>query len=153
MAYPSKFVEFFGPSLWKSLHSIAFNYGSDPNHPKPEEHKAALDFFTSLTHLIPCGACSRHYEAYLARHPVDASSRDALARWVYDLHSDVNKRRRVKNPDYDEVVAMYAGWNGDKMKSLTLLSEEKRRRVSGGLPTHTLANRLRCQPRGPWGGC
>lgn len=126
MPYPSKFVEFFGPCTWKTMHSVAFNYGHDPNHPTPAEEKAAKDFFTSLAQLLPCEACRTHYETYISKNPPDTSSRDALARWVYDLHQDVNKRRHVDGLTYDQVKTDYTGWDQSKVVEMSAYSTQER---------------------------
>lgn len=126
MSYPSRFVEFFGPCTWKALHSIAFNYSNDPNHPSPDEQKAALDLFGSLRYLIPCDKCRGHYSKYLEEHPVDADSRESLSKWVYDLHSDVNRRKHVKNISYEEVKNDYTGWDGKKMESFMAMPPQQR---------------------------
>lgn len=111
MPYPAAFVEFFGPSTWKAMHSIAFSFAADPEHPTSEEQKAAVDFFASLRVLLPCPSCAKHYSAYLATHPIDTTNREALSRWVYDLHSDVNRRRHVPNLSYEEVRKLYTGFD------------------------------------------
>ena len=129
MSYPSKFVEFFGPCTWKTLHSIAFNYSTDPFHPTPQEQKAATDLFGSLAQLLPCEKCRSHYKAYLNKHPVDADSREALSQWVYDLHSDVNRRRHVDNVSYTEVKNDYAGWDDNKMHTFMKMEPQRRLRA------------------------
>lgn len=126
MPYPSKFVEFFGPCTWKTMHAVAFNYGVDPTRPSPEEENAARHFFDALKHLLPCEACGKHYQAYLEKHPPDVTSREALSRWVYDLHSNVNERRHVSNPGYDEVKKDYTGWNAHNADEFAHLSVQKR---------------------------
>lgn len=126
MSYPSKFVEFFGPCTWKTMHSIAFNYSHNPNHPSPEEEKAAKNFFQSLTQLLPCEACRTHYESYVSKNPPDTSSREALTKWVYDLHSDVNRRRHVDGPSFEEVKDDYTGWNQQKIMQMSKLSTQER---------------------------
>lgn len=126
MTYPAKFVEFFGPSTWKTLHSIAFTYADNPNHPTPEEEKAATNLFKSLVYLLPCPSCRTHYEAYITKTPPDTSSREALSKWVYDLHEDVNKRRKVQGLTYEEVKEDYTGWTKDKMIDMGKLSTQER---------------------------
>jgi hypothetical protein len=126
MAYPSKFVEFFGPSTWKALHSIAHTYGSKGTDPTPEEEKAILDLFGSLAVLLPCEYCRAHYAKYLHRHPIDPSDRESVPKWVYDLHSSVNKRNNMPNLSYAEVKDMYEGWNEEKSRRLMHLGPEKR---------------------------
>lgn len=126
MSYPSKFVEFFGPCTWKTMHSIAFNYASNPSHPTPEEATAAKSFFNALIYLLPCEACQKHYEKYISETPVDTTSREALSRWVYDLHSSVNKRKHTNNPSFEQVKNDYTGWNRDKMEDMSNLDMESR---------------------------
>jgi hypothetical protein len=128
MPHPSKFVEFHGPATWKALHSIAFNFALDPDRPLPEEQRAAVDFFGALQHLLPCEFCRRHYRKHLGEHPVDASSREALARWVYELHSAVNRRRHVPDMPFEEVRELYTGWSPDRAAALAALPEQERLR-------------------------
>jgi hypothetical protein len=124
----SRFVEFFGPCTWKTMHSVAFNYANDPFHPSPEEQKAATDFFGSMSYLIPCAKCRGHYEEYIKKHPIDADSRESLSRWVYDLHSDVNRRRHVKNISYEEVKDDYLVWSREKMEKYMKMGTQERLR-------------------------
>lgn len=127
--YPAKYVEFFGPSTWRTMHAIAFTYGSDPEHPTPDEHKAAKAFFKSLRELIPCESCRLHYGEYLDRHPLKADNREQLARWVYDLHSDVNRRRGAPNVPYAEVVRDYTGMNHETATMMNAMSVTRRRKA------------------------
>lgn len=108
MSAPSKFVEFFGPALWKSMHSIAY---AAPESPSLEEQRDYVDFYRSLGEVIPCPACRTHYKAHLKKHPIDASSRTALAKWVYDLHDAVNKRQGKVSPPPEVIDAYYSEWN------------------------------------------
>lgn len=108
MSAPSKFVEFFGPALWKSMHSIAY---AAPARPSLEEQRSYVDFFRSLGDVIPCPGCRVHYKEYMNEHPIDASSREALASWVYELHDSVNRRRGKVSPPRAAVDAHYAGWD------------------------------------------
>jgi hypothetical protein len=128
MSYPASFVEFFGPSTWKAMHSIAFSYGNDPFHPSAEEHKAAIDFFGALKYLIPCHLCRRHYTEYIEQHPIKADSRDELARWVFDLHNSVNKRTEKPEMSYAEVSKMYAGYDAETHRNLGKMSKARRLR-------------------------
>lgn len=127
--YPARYTEFFGPCLWKSMHSIAFTFAADPHNPTPEEQKAAVDFFGSLKTLIPCGACAMHYGKYLEVKPVDTSSRDSLARWVYDLHSNVNERRHVPNPSFEQVEHDYTGMVIDQQEMKNMSAAEVQEKV------------------------
>lgn len=128
MAYPSRFVEWFGPCMWKTMHSIAHSY---PEKPSEETRRKYIDFFRNLGAVIPCPSCGDHYDKYLSDHPIDADNRESLARWVYDLHSDVNKRKHKPNPSFEEVREAYEGWDQQKHQALASASEaEKQRRMA-----------------------
>lgn len=82
----------WGTDLWASMHRISLRYPvRDPTH---EQRRAARCFFESLQHLLPCSSCRSHYRKYFAKTFTDKTlrSRYALARWVYDLHEEVNSR-------------------------------------------------------------
>lgn len=111
MSAPSKFIEFFGPSLWKSMHSIAY---AAPESPSLEQQRDYIDFYKSLGQIIPCPNCRTHYNAHLKQHPIDASSRSALTKWVYDLHDAVNKRQGKVSPAPAVVDSYYSGWDNIK---------------------------------------
>lgn len=109
--YPSQYTEFWGPSAWKLMHAISFTFGGDDGVPSEEDKKAALAFFASLGTLLPCPSCGMHFREYLKSHPVDVSSRQALARWVYDLHCAVNDNKETPSPSptWEQVKQWYAG--------------------------------------------
>ncbi len=104
--FPSRFTEWFGPSAWKFMHSVAFTFPNDAEEGLRNQYKS---FFESIGHILPCPGCSVHFRQYMEKHPVDVSSREALARWVYDVHCDVNTRSRKPSPTYEEVEKAYAG--------------------------------------------
>ena len=126
MSYPSAFVEFFGPCTWKAMHSVAFSYARDPFSPTPQEHKAAVDFFGSMAELIPCHMCRKHYKDYIREHPIKADNRDELAKWVFDLHNDVNRRTNKPVLQYAEVKKMYTGYDSQMHSTLGHMSKSKR---------------------------
>jgi len=125
MSYPSKFVEFFGPSTWKTLHSIAWNYAEVPESPTPEEKKDVIDFLRLLEKLLPCPSCGVHFGKYMEKNPINADSRDKLVHWLYDLHSDVNRRYGKPNITFEEHKNDYAGWTNEKNKAYHKLPRRK----------------------------
>jgi len=82
---------FWGPSGWKFLHSIAEGY---PEQPDEEHKRSATNFYSSLRSLLPCSRCCDHCCAKLESDPVEphVESRDALVKWVFDFHNQVNER-------------------------------------------------------------
>ena len=124
MSYPSRFVEFFGPSTWKTLHSIAWNYAEHENSPTEEEKKDIIDFFVLLQKLLPCPSCRTHFGAYMLRNPIDASSRSALVHWLYDLHADVNIRTKklTPTPTFEQHRKDYAQWGEKEVEHFKYMS-------------------------------
>lgn len=127
MSYPSRFVEFFGPSTWKTLHSIAFNYAENADNPTNAEKRDIVDLFRLFGKFLPCPSCKIHYNKYINEHPVDASTRSNLTIWLYDFHSAVNKRtHKLSNITYEEHVNDYAGWNELTNKRYSSLSSKNK---------------------------
>jgi hypothetical protein len=129
MSYPSRFTEFFGPCMWKTMHSIAFSYPEDPS---AETRKSYIDFFRSLGPVIPCPSCGAHYETFLRDHPIEAADRESLARWVYAAHDNVNKIKGVAGPSFETVRERYAGWDKAKHDAYQALPAHTKRRDMGG---------------------
>jgi hypothetical protein len=125
MSYPSRFVEFFGPAMWKTLQSIAFNF---PDKATPEQRKDYIDFFKSVGPVIPCPSCSNHYQEYIKKNPIDAENTESIARWVYDLHDTVNKKNNKKSPSFDAIKNDYTGWDESRHNDLKKLSKSERER-------------------------
>ena len=98
----------WGPSLWMTLHTISFNY---PCHPTSEQKKQYKAFFDTLRNVLPCGKCRDNLVANLQSTSYTNSvfnNRDTLSRWVYDLHTCVNKMLGKETPvSYNEVRQTY----------------------------------------------
>lgn len=122
--YPSSWVEFFGPSGWKFLHAVSFAF---PESPSSEDRKNYIDFYRSVGPVLPCPSCRAHYENYIAKHPIEADNTESMARWVYDLHEDVNRRAgKTGTPSFEEVREEYSGWNQEKQEKLRKMSKTDR---------------------------
>ena len=106
-------IKVWGPHAWATLHTMSFAYPADD--PPLRTRQAALDMIMSLRHLMPCPACRQHLAQYLDDPTVgisDAQSvhlddRARLSRWIFDLHSAVNRRLGKSSPLYSRVAEMY----------------------------------------------
>jgi hypothetical protein len=87
----------WGSSAWTFLHAISFAYPEDPS---PEHKEAALNMFSSLQLLLPCGECCSHYCSTFQRSELSSHlhSREAFSKWLVEFHNQVN--RRLKKPEY-----------------------------------------------------
>ncbi|VDP36389.1 unnamed protein product [Soboliphyme baturini] len=78
-----------GRNTWSLLHSIAAYYPDNP----PEERRQGVDeFMRSLSVLYPCDYCAKDLKAELKRKPPQTASREALSKWMCDLHNSVNAK-------------------------------------------------------------
>lgn len=94
----------WGPSAWKFLHSVTFNF---PDNPTPLEQQEAEKFFSSLKNLLPCEECKRNYETELQRFPIDTRSKYALSNWLVNVHNAVNIRLGKSTLNYAEATKIY----------------------------------------------
>ena len=82
--------EYWGPKFWDVLHLAAVGYSKSPT---PAEKLGFRMFFDSLRYVLPCQKCRGSYETFLNNRGLrdsDLQSRDALFRWVFELHNSVN---------------------------------------------------------------
>lgn len=98
----------WGPAMWHFLHTMSFNYPVKPS----EEDKVHTDaFIRSIRHVLPCCYCRDNYEANLRSAGYSRSDlvdRDSFSRFMYRLHSEVNKRLgKTTTVSFEEVRDMY----------------------------------------------
>ena len=116
MVYPSRFVEFFGPAMWKTMHAVSFTF---PDKPTEEQKKQYTDFFTSLGPVIPCPSCAKEYQEYVKQNPIKADDADSLARWVYKAHDNVNKRNKKTSPSFEAIKRDYTVYSPEDYKDMS----------------------------------
>lgn len=98
----------WGPDTWRAINAIA---RSAPEHPTPTEVVQYKNFFMSIGYVLPCPKCRRHYLSWLAQFNMSrvCSSRDAMIRWVIDLHNAVNRRLGKRVLAYPEALQVIMG--------------------------------------------
>jgi hypothetical protein len=94
----------WGPGLWIFLHTLTFNY---PSNPTWTEKKIMNDYLTQLQYVLPCIHCRSHYKDYLLNEPPKLESRSEFVVWMIQLHNDVNKRNNKPLWSVDKVVEFY----------------------------------------------
>jgi len=82
-------VNFWGPPGWKFLHTITFNY-----KPSEENKIKYLNFFNSLSVVLPCPYCCSSYGTYSKAIPIEEyiDTREGLIYWLYIIHNLVNQK-------------------------------------------------------------
>jgi hypothetical protein len=94
----------WGPIFWKTMHIVSLGYSA---HPTAEQKTAAVHFYRSLMHMIPCPICRAHYSHFMDAMPVEdaVGTRDDLINWVFHLHNKVNKELGKPEITFDHYVA------------------------------------------------
>lgn len=99
----------WGPSLWTFLHTYSFQYGNDTGQTTRLEREQALAFFTNLQNIIPCKICRAHYTKHISLHPPNVQTRDALSKWLVQIHNIVNVNTGKPQVLYEHVKEHYMG--------------------------------------------
>jgi len=89
----------WGPSAWKFLHVVTFNY-PETIDPSNEEHRELKFYYKQLFEnfqfTLPCIYCRQSYKQFLKEDPIDGNlgSRKDLTYWFYRIHNKVNAKLR-----------------------------------------------------------
>lgn len=98
----------WGPGLWHYLHTMSFNY---PTNPTKKDKKNYKNFILNLKNVMPCKYCRINLKKNLKVHPlrkIDLKNRYNFSKWVFKLHEHVNKMLNKKSGlTYDEVRDRY----------------------------------------------
>jgi len=112
-------TRFWGPSGWKMLHLITFDYKYSPTN----AIKCA-QFFESLPYILPCKFCRASLTDYYRQYPflntnktiVNLNPSLDLKKWMYNIHNCVNDKLRKQglnpnpNPKFSDVKEFYDKW-------------------------------------------
>jgi len=81
--------EIWGPPAWVFIFSI-IDQMPDGNPPD-----GYILFFQSLTDVLPCGICKRHYRRYCMENPIPIHSREATRQWAQNLRNQIRDRKKT----------------------------------------------------------
>ena len=87
----------WGPALWHVLHTMSFNY---PTNPSKTDKKYYKEFLTNLIYVLPCKYCRINFINNLKQMPITLKvmkNRDSFSRYVYNLHELINKMLNKKS--------------------------------------------------------
>ena len=76
--------EYFGPGIWYSLHSLAYN--ADNGRIRKTTF---VEFAEMLRRTFPCPECRRHYNSYVEQNPIPQVK---YFEWTVNFHNTVNRR-------------------------------------------------------------
>ena len=98
----------WGPPLWYFLHTISFNY---PTNPTVEDQKNYYNFFFNLRYILPCKHCRENLDKNYKDTQFSLKvfkNRKTLSKWVYNLHNYVNVMLGKKiYSSYDSIKESY----------------------------------------------
>ena len=80
----------FGPIVWQALHTLAVNY---PKKASKEKRLNCIRFLYSLSHLLPCIECGRHFRKYLDRNNCKRATqgKENLVSFLVAAHNKIKK--------------------------------------------------------------
>jgi hypothetical protein len=95
----------WGNPLWKILHSITESLGNQKNTILSADEAHEIVFLLrDLEKVMPCQLCRQHYNKWRKEHPLEKLSvlrgpalRDAVRKWLYELHENVNQDRKLES--------------------------------------------------------
>ncbi|KAA8495815.1 FAD-linked sulfhydryl oxidase ERV1 [Porphyridium purpureum] len=88
--------ETLGRATWTFLHTLAAAY---PERPSVERQRKTSLFMTLFAELYPCETCADGFQEIVANHPPRTQSNAAFARWMCEVHNEVNVS--IGKPVYD----------------------------------------------------
>ncbi len=101
----------WGPCLWHFLHALSVNY---PVKPTEEDKYDYYNFIYFMTKILPCKYCRDNVVKNLKKVPLTRAvlkTRENFARWMYDLHAQVNTMLGKKTKlSYKTVRDRYEGF-------------------------------------------
>lgn len=82
--------QLWGPSGWRFIHYVCLGA---PEHLSPSEQKTYYNFLHSIQSVLPCGACRKHFQENLQKHPLTdkvLATQKSLFEWSVAMHNEVN---------------------------------------------------------------
>lgn len=118
--------ETWGPHGWKFIHFITMAY---PTHPSRYDKENYRNFFTNLSHVIPCSLCADNYKDHLRIFPLTddvLSCQDNLMDWGIKMHNLVNKSNQKKEFSKEDAFKLISQEDvTDRATCKKLIEEQK----------------------------
>ena len=116
-------TQFWGPSGWRFLHTMANIY---PVKPSITEKMMIRDFMGLVSDVLPCKYCRASFTKYSDSLDITPflESNIQIQEWLYRMHNKVNGKLRrqgfctIENPTLESVIAKYDRLGKDAMIKL-----------------------------------
>lgn len=104
-------IDSWGPGIWNTMHVCSFMY---PEEPTLDDKYNMYQFLHSLSLILPCPKCQRHFKRNLAVNMpnVDSevlNSNHDLSRYIVDIHNDVNAMNGKRLWTHEDAISYYVG--------------------------------------------
>jgi hypothetical protein len=96
--------ELWGNHCWKCIHYVTLNY---PDNPSEADKYNYLQYFSSLSDVLPCNTCKLNLKRHLQQLPINMdvlSSKESLVKWGIDMHNLVNSEIDKPIISYDQAL-------------------------------------------------
>ena len=123
--YPQNYE--WGPRIWNVLHGLSLRAATaSMEMMKADEMRAWEKVLVTTGPMLPCEDCRDHYSQWLLDNPIKPFTSlpyfekgEWIRLWLYNLHSNVNRRLGKQNMYISELRDTYSRINvGDELKSL-----------------------------------
>lgn len=109
----------WGPLVWQMLHGAAEKLGRASNQSLFLDQRREMIFvLRDIESVMPCALCRNHYKEWRTRRPIDqfpetqAEFREAVRKWLFDLHEQVNESREISSGiTFDQLSMMYGTYD------------------------------------------
>ena len=125
----------WGPSMWHTLHTMSFNY---PSNPTKYDKRNYRDYVLNLKHVLPCGKCRKNLRNNFKKLPLNLKhmeSRETFSKYIYDLHELINDMLGKKSGlSYDQVRERYEHFRARctiSFKEMKCIPKTKKKKENG----------------------
>jgi hypothetical protein len=89
----------WGKEGWHFIHFIALAY---PTNPTNEDKENYLKFINSLSDVLPCPFCGKHFKENMEQMPPKLENKESFFNWTVDMHNLVNRDNGKREFSYEE---------------------------------------------------
>jgi len=135
----------WGPGLWHYLHTMSFNY---PSNPTKEDKKHYKEFILLLRYTLPCKFCRINLVKNLNVLPLTNDSmknRETFSKYIYLLHEHINIMLKKKsNLSYEDVRERYEHFRSRCAKNTKTLKIKKKKNKEKGCTESLYGEKSKC---------
>lgn len=102
---------------WYNLHWLAYNYPDNPN--KQDKNEIIKLINVMKTNGIKCTRCKKHFNKWIKKNKIQSflSNKLSLFTYFFNLHNNVNERKKKKILNLKEAYFIYKNKNWERKLS------------------------------------